>query len=258
MRLTVINTGSKGNSYIIYNDKEALMIEAGVPYNEVLHTVGPEVGRRIVGCIISHEHGDHAKFTKDVLDHAIPVYATEGTLEGIAGPKSRVMHPRPFWSTYEGLDDNTRWSPMKIGGFSILPFKTIHDAKDPCGFYIYHQNMGCLLFATDTRYVPAKFKDLTNIMIECNYDPQILRDRADIPVSLKNRIRMNHQSIDSCIDSLMSNDLSLVNKIILIHISENDGQPQMFKEVVQLSVGAGHEVVVAEKGHTYEINRTPF
>ena len=257
MKLTVISTGSKGNSYVLYNDREALMIEAGAPYKEVLRAVGPEVCSRLQGCIITHEHGDHAKYVNEVLDHAVPVYATEGTLEALA-TRSKVMHPKPFWNNYRSMDDYTRWSPCFVGGFSVLPFKTIHDSSDPCGFYIYHQSMGCLLFATDTMYVPARFKDLTNVMIECNYDEQLLRERTDIPENLKDRIRRNHQSVDKCIDSLVQNDLSLVNKIILIHISEKDGQPQAFKELVQLAVGNRHSVEIAEKGRTYEIGRAPF
>lgn len=258
MKLTVVNTGSKGNCYILYNDREALMLEAGAPFMEVLRAVGPEVCGRIRACLVTHEHGDHAKYVKDVLDHAIPIYATSGTIGALKGKGSRICRPVNLRLKAEPQNDRTPWEQERIGGFDVLAFKTVHDAASPCGFFIRHADFGNLLFATDTYYVPAFFKDLTNILIECNYDTDMLRDRTDIPETLKKRIRTNHQSLDACVSSLLKNDLSRVNMILLIHMSEKDGNPQLFKETVRLAVGPGHSVEAAEKGAVYEISRTPF
>lgn len=256
MRLTVINSGSKGNCYILHNEREALMLEAGAPFTEVLRAVGPAVCSRINGCLLSHEHGDHAKYVKDVLDHAIPVYATPGTIDALKGKQSKICRPVNFLSNLQDSDEALPWMTERIGGFMVLPFKTIHDAASPCGFFIKHADFGHLLFATDTRFIPNRFKDLTNIMIECNYDEGRLAARTDIPDSLKDRIRMSHQSIDTCIEALKANDLSKVCKIILIHISEGDGDVRSFEERVEKEVHK--HTIAAVKGREIEISDTPF
>lgn len=256
MTLTVVGSGSKGNCYVLHNDKEALMLEAGLPFREVVHAVGAEVAANIKGCLLSHEHGDHAKFVTVTLDHAIPVYATSGTI-GALRPRSKVMKPVHFRLNHETPnEDSIPWEPERIGGFTILPYKTVHDAVSPCGFYIHHNDFGCLLFATDTRYIPNTFKDLTNIMIECNYDEELLEAREDIPDNLKNRIRRSHQSVNTCIQALRANDLTQVNKIILIHISEGDGDPEAFVQKVNKAVLV--PTYAADKGLTLEIQKDPF
>ena len=42
---------------------------------------------------------------------------------------------------------------QQIGNFTILPFDVVHDAEEPLGFLIKHQDIGTLLFITDTCYV---------------------------------------------------------------------------------------------------------
>lgn len=258
MILTVVNSGSKGNCYVLHNAREALMIEAGVPFSEVLQTVGAEVAVRIKGCIVTHEHQDHAKYIKDVLDHGIPVYATSGTIGALKGKSSKIMKPKNFRLDHNSDVWITPWQMFTIGNFMILPFRTMHDAVCPCGFLMRHEEFGNLLFATDTRFIPSTFADLNNIMIECNYEEKLLNIRQDIPEVLKDRIKASHQSIDTCCEALRANDLSKVNMIMLIHISEGDGDPHLFRDTVQLAVGPGHKVEIAERHANYELARTPF
>lgn len=257
MFVSVINSGSKGNGYVIYGDGEALMIEAGVPFKDVLKQVGAEVCANIKACLLSHEHGDHAKYIKQYLDHGIPVYATSGTIEALKTKRSRILDPYNFRLNPNTPDDLAPWHVVTIGRFQVLPFRTVHDAKSPCGFYIRHPEFGNLLFATDTRFVPATFSELTNIMIECNYDEERLAARTDIPESLKDRIRDSHQSIDTCIEALNKNDLRHINMIMLIHISEGDGDPEDFRNRVQKATRV-FNVVTAKKGADELLSITPF
>ena len=55
MELTVLSSSSKGNCYILQNDNEALVIEAGVSLLEVKKAVGFNISK-IRGVLISHEH----------------------------------------------------------------------------------------------------------------------------------------------------------------------------------------------------------
>jgi len=248
MRLKVLGSGSKGNGYLLYNDEEILMLEAGVPFREVLSALGGKIGR-IKGCLVTHEHGDHAKFVKEVLSHGIKTYMTPGTREQIL-LRHRLSHmvTRPVPVEIQ--------KTQKIGGFTILPFNTVHDAAEPCGFLIHNRETGTMLFATDTFCLPNTFAGLTNVMIECNYDEDLLYAREDIPDTLKDRIRSSHMSVITCIEALQANDLTKVNNIILLHLSEGDGDPVSFQEKVTASTGKN--VTVATKGLDIAFDSTPF
>ena len=102
-----------------------------------------------------------------------------------------------------------------------------------------------MLFATDTYYLPNTFRGLNHILIECNYDKDIL-ERNNVNESLKKRLLSSHMSIDTCIDALMANDLSKVEDIMLIHLSDNNSDAEAFKTRVKQVTGI--PVTVAEAG----------
>jgi len=55
MKLKVIGSGSTGNSYILENNTEALLIEAGVSFKKVKEALNFNMGN-IVGMLVSHAH----------------------------------------------------------------------------------------------------------------------------------------------------------------------------------------------------------
>lgn len=56
MEIKVISSGSSGNAYIVGDDKEQLIIEAGMPFRKVEEALNFNLsGAR--GVLISHEHG---------------------------------------------------------------------------------------------------------------------------------------------------------------------------------------------------------
>lgn len=56
MKLICCGTGSSGNSYLITNGTETLVLDAGIPFKEVKIALGFNV-RQIVGVLVTHEHG---------------------------------------------------------------------------------------------------------------------------------------------------------------------------------------------------------
>ena len=61
MKLTTIASGSSGNCYLLQNENEIIVIEAGVPFLEVKKLIDFEIDK--IKCIIcSHEHLDHGKY----------------------------------------------------------------------------------------------------------------------------------------------------------------------------------------------------
>lgn len=241
MELKVIGTGSSGNAYLLENKEEALLIECGVRFSDIKAAINFNFNK-LVGCIVSHEHGDHAKSMKELMAAGVDVYSKPGTFKAL------------------GLDLIHRANPITgifhIGGFKIMSFDIKHDAADPCGFLINHKETGNILFLTDAIYSDYKFKNLHNIIIEANYDPEIARKKLGGSDFLRNRIINNHMSIDTCIDLLKANDLSQVNNIVLIHLSDSNSNEIDFEKRVKAATNKN--VTVADNGVVIEFNKTPF
>lgn len=143
---------------------------------------------------------------------------------------------------------------QRIGNFSVLPFKTEHDAKEPCGFLVQLLDRSKLLFATDTYYLHYTFKGINHWLLECNYDEGILRKNVasgDVHPKVAKRVRKSHMSLSQCIDTLKANDLSQTREIILIHLSSQNSQRQYF--IDEVSRATGKYVVAARKGLSIEL-----
>ena len=74
MELKVLGSSSNGNCYILDNGKEALLLEAGVRFQEVKKALGYNL-RKVVGCLITHRHNDHAKYIKAMVDNGFHTLA---------------------------------------------------------------------------------------------------------------------------------------------------------------------------------------
>lgn len=242
MKLTVIGSGSKGNCYILRDSDEALIIECGVHFDEVKEAMNYDL-QKVCGILITHEHKDHCKGVPDALTNGMNVYATKGTIEGMAIKSHRlnaITIDRPFF----------------VGKFKIIPVKVMHDAKEPCGFFIKHSECGNLLFITDTYYVPNRFANVNNIMIESNYCDKIIDSKEKTNRFVRDRVIQSHMSLKTCKEFLAANDLTKVNNIVLIHLSDSNSDARRFKK--EISELTGKNVFVAEKGMIIDINLTPF
>jgi phosphoribosyl 1,2-cyclic phosphodiesterase len=247
MKLKVLGSSSKGNCYILENDSEALILEAGVKFSEVKHALNYNI-KKVVGCLITHEHKDHAGHINEVLTATIPVYASAGTIQNTKIEGYRL----PLICEAGNL--------LFLGGFQIIPFATMHDCAEPLGFFINHEETGNILFATDTYYLPCKFAGLNNILIEANYRRDILEANiaaGRLPFAVRNRTLKSHFSYDNCVQALQANDITRVNNIVLIHLSDGNSNAEEFRAGVKKATG-GKTVHIAEAGLVINFNKTPF
>ena len=246
MYLTVLGSSSKGNCYILQNETEALVIECGVSFKEVKKAVDFNL-KKIVGAIVSHEHGDHAGHVNEFLNARINVFMSEGTTKAVKS--SNRFLPLLLES----------FKILKVGNFTIMPFDVKHDVEEPVGFLIKHDEIGTLLFVTDSYYIPYCFDGLTNIMIEANYRTDILEANIKagrIPDALRDRTLESHMSYDTCLEALKANNLTKVNNIILIHLSDDNSNEKEFREGIHRETSK--TVYVAAKGLKIKLNKTPF
>jgi len=243
MKLSVLGSSSSGNSYVLHNENEALIIECGIKPIEIKKTIGFDYAK-INGIIVSHSDQDHIKFIDEYLNLGIDVYTSAGTIEETK-TKSNFS---PIVCKHG--------SEFRIGEFTVLPFDTQHDCKEPLGFLINHPECGNVLFATDTYYLKYKFNELRHILIECNYSEEILQRNGVSNEFLKNRTINSHMSYETCCSTLIANDLSLVQNIVLIHLSDRNSDANMFRHgICELT---NKNVYIADSGLEIELNKTPF
>ena len=247
MKLQVLGSSSSGNSYLLIADNgEVLAIEAGMKFTNVKKALNFNVSS-LVGCIVSHEHGDHAKYISDYLNACIPVYTSAGTLQALNLANNSFAHTLRPQQT------------VTLGSFKVYPFTVQHDAQEPFGYIIRNAECGVALFATDTYYLKYKFSGLTNILLECNYRIDLLdKNIADGVVSplVRNRIVKSHMSYNTCLETLLANDLSKVNNIVLIHLSDNNSLASEFVEGI--ANATDKKVVAATKDMIIDFNKTPY
>lgn len=247
MQLTVINSNSAGNAYILESDSgEALLIECGVNFTKIKEALNFNL-KKVVGCLVTHEHGDHAKSIKEVIASGINVYATEGTHTATGTLKSHRSI-----TTFHGDE-------FKVGSFKVLAFSVEHDVNEPVGFLINHTECGNVLFITDSYFCKWTFNDLNQVIIEANYCHKILDDRVAAgmnPKFLRDRVITSHMSLATCKQMLGANNLSQVKNIVLIHLSDGNSNEKQFKYEVEQQTGK--QVHIAVPGLKVNFNKQPF
>lgn len=175
----------------------------------------------IAACLISHHHKDHAHAAKDIMKAGIDCYMTQGTLDALelSGHRCHVIEAE---------------EQFRIGTWEILPFTTIHNSPEPVGFLLV-SGTDKLVFATDTQFISPRFQGLTHIMVEANYDLELLLN-SDLDIEVKKNILGGHMSIETVKEFFRTNDMSKVEEIHLIHLSKNNSNAEHFrKEIMQIS-----------------------
>ena len=245
MKMTCLGSGSAGNCYLFEAADGVLMVEAGIRFIEVKKALRFKISG-IVGCLISHEHKDHSKSLKDVIGCGIKVLALEEVFQ------SQGIANRSFCKSIEPMHG------YKVGGFKVFAFPVVHDV--PCvGFVIEHEEMGKLLFVTDTMMLEYRVPNLNHVLLEANYADDILQyniENGIVPFALRDRLLHSHMELETAKDVIRANDMADVNEVILIHLSGNNSDGERFRrEICEVS---GKPTHIATAGTSYDLSKTPF
>ena len=243
MQISPLASSSLGNSYMLQDGKTSILIDCGIPIKEIKVRTDYYAPAYLDGCIVTHSHKDHSKSVKDLLKSGVNCYLSKYTIEELGLSNHHRLHT--FKLDDENFFDNRQF---KIGTFDILPLAMNHDV--PCAGFLIYSNVTHekLLFATDTYYIRHKVDGLDYIMIEANYDYNILQERinnGDVNMAAKDRLLKSHMSIDTTIEYLKSTDLRNVKRIYLMHLSGGSANAKEFKERVQRATGK--VVIVCEE-----------
>ena len=215
----IIASGSKGNATIIVSNKSALLIDMGISLTR-LESGLKEINlslKDINGAIFTHNHTDHISGIKYISPKIM--YALEGTLPSSL---SNVVN------LYE---------PFMVGDFTITPFKTSHDATNPCGYLIKDADES-LVYMTDTGVflednLPL-VKNPTYLIIESNHDIKMLL-ATNRTFELKNRILSEYGHL--CNEDSAIATISIIGdktkEITLAHLSEEANTPETALEAYE-------------------------
>ena len=241
MVLKVLGSSSQGNCYILENKNETLIIEAGVRFIEVKKALGFDI-RKVSGCLITHQHNDHAKYIKAMVESGFPTLALEEvwTAKGVTGSRAYCIE---------------RGKGYRFGRFKVLPFDACHDV--PCvGYLIDHPETGRIMFLTDSCMCEYVFPGLNQVMIECNYSDAKLVEAINAGRTLpsqRERLMTSHMELNTCKGFLCANDLTNVANIVLLHLSDNNSDEKNF--VSEIERQTGKVVYAAHTGLEIELDR---
>ncbi len=241
MKLTVIGSSSSGNGYVLHNDNEALLIEAGVKPMDTLQALDFNTAK-VKGLIVSHEHNDHAGYAREWEQTGVPVLALPEVITRKRLGRKAVMI--------------VQGKGYIFGGFKVLPFPVKHDV--PCvGFLIQHEETGRILFFTDTYAMQYDFTGINHWMIETNYADDILNrniNNGKWHPEMKKRLHTSHMSLKNAIGILKRSDLSATKDILLIHLSDGNADERRFVKEVRLATGKRTTVAKPFLQIDYNIN----
>lgn len=227
MNLRVLGSSSSGNCYIIENEKEALLLEAGLPYSKISEAIDFNY-EKISICLVSHEHGDHT-YSLDKLDGLVDILCSKDIAD-----KKGIRH----------YTESVPLRQYKFGGFTIMPFDVIHDVYCQ-GFFIEHIDMGRLAFITDSAYADYTFVGLNHLLVECNYNIDELNRSIDLgitPAFQKRRLLSTHMEVMETVNVIKSNLNEGLNNVILLHLSERNSNEMEIVKTIKEETGINAKV----------------
>jgi phosphoribosyl 1,2-cyclic phosphodiesterase len=246
--ITSLNSGSNGNCYYVGNDREAILVDAGISCRETekrMKRLGLSM-QTVKAVFVSHEHSDHIRGIPVIAKkYQLPVYITEATRTngGLSLENDRVISFKAF-------------EPVQIGGLTVTPFPKEHDAADPYSFIVSGPEVTIGVF-TDIglpcEHVIRYFQQCHAAFLEANYDEEML-EKGGYPRHLKNRIRggKGHLSNRQALELFVTHKPPFMSLVLLSHLSQENNNPSLVQALFDDHAG-GTNVVVASRHEETEV-----
>jgi len=223
-------SGSTGNCLFVQSETTKILIDAGVSGKKIVEALSSiNIDINSIGAIlVTHEHKDHVLSLATLSKkYNIPIYANEKTWNVLNLDKISIESKRFF----------VPYNKFMICDLEIFPFLIPHDAVQPCGFNIY-QGTNKISIATDLGHIDSTIfsylKNSSFIMLESNYDPEILK-YSSYPYLLKKRIagqngHLSNNNAGQAISELFNYGLK---NVMLGHLSKENNFPELAYKTVR-------------------------
>lgn len=210
LNFAVLSSGSKGNSTVIWDRHDTIMIDFGISYRRFRESASPlDIPDNPISLFVSHEHTDHSAGIRTLRNKKDPdIYSRIGTLDKL------------------GLNDGYEIGhSCVVGNFIITAIDISHDAAEPVAYVVRYSDYK-ITVASDMGYVsPELIKEAAGsdiLAFEANHDVELLKS-GSYPYYLKKRILSdvghlsNYQS-----STAIAEMVSPETRIILTHLSEEN------------------------------------
>ena len=235
----VLGSGSSGNATYVGTPEHGILIDAGLSGKETerrLAEIGTDL-RSLKAVCVSHEHKDHVAGL-GVLHrrYGLDLYANAGTISAIErDPRLRGLRWRVF----------TTGQSFFVGEIEVRPFSVPHDAYEPVGFVIAHEEVRVGIvtdMGISTSMVREHLRGCRVVVLESNHDEEMLA-QSERPWSLKQRImgRQGHLSNRLAAEMLAEIAGPSLEQVFLAHISAECNRGELAVAAVSAELGrAGH------------------
>ncbi len=221
-----LSSSSSGNSYIVGNGKDFIIIDAGISGKKIIE--GLETLKidkeNIKGILITHEHTDHIK-SVGVISKKLPnvkVYANKGTWDFIE--EKVPPNKRETFNTGE---------TFLIENLKITSFAISHDAIEPVAFSISYGNKNVTVLTDTGKVSEEMFCHLIQsdiLVIEANYEERLLT-MCRYPWKIKQRIAsdLGHLSNEETAEQLCKilENSQKERQVLLAHLSSENNFPEL-------------------------------
>jgi phosphoribosyl 1,2-cyclic phosphodiesterase len=245
--ITALASGSNGNCYYVGNDREAVLVDAGVSCREIekrMRRLGLTMSK-VKAVFVSHEHSDHIKGLRVLAKkYTLPVFITRPTLQ----------NGRLFLDKSLIVSSYTAKEPVTIGELVITAFSKLHDAADPYSFVVSCRGINVGVF-TDMgiacENLIAHFSTCHAAFLESNYDEHML-EVGGYPYYLKKRIsgEKGHLSNKQAVELFMTHRPTYMSHLVLSHLSKNNNCPKLVGELFTDCAGSVQIVVASREQET--------
>jgi phosphoribosyl 1,2-cyclic phosphodiesterase len=245
----ILGSSSQGNCGLLITPNCRVLIDIGFParrLNEMLEPLGVHL-RDIDAIFITHEHSDHVSGLSALAKHPhIQVFANRET----ARVTQERLNFRPTWQFFE------TGSTFVFRDLEICTFSIPHDAADPVGFVFAAgsdadaEPRRRLAWCTDLGYVPELVRERIRgadvLVIESNYDADLLDRDERRPWALKQRIksRHGHLSNDATHELLRTTEGAAWRRVFLAHLSRDCNDVTLVRQIFSSLSLNGHKFSV--------------
>ncbi|MDQ8205979.1 MBL fold metallo-hydrolase [Coraliomargarita sp. SDUM461003] len=233
----ILGSSSGGNCALLHTGHTKVLVDVGFSAKRIgcmLEAVGESLDA-IDAVFLTHEHSDHAQGIRGLAKRAdLPVFANRDTADAVQAKATKPVN----WQIFQtGTDFSFR--DLKVRSFA-LP----HDAYDPVGFKFNWGQEGdlfspprSLAWVTDLGYVPehvkAHIRDVQTLVVEANYDEELLEQDERRPWSTKQRIRGRHGHLSNHASFELVEELSqqsTLQQVYLAHLSKDCNNARLVHE----------------------------